>query len=158
MLLPILKLPNILFVDLQYGDTQKEKDIIEKKHSIKIKTISEIDNFNDIDSLVALVDACDFVISCSNVTAHIAGALGKETYLLLSDSNNKIYCVYDISQPNVVSTTYSTWLSQGNANSSTTIYGGGLHNVDTAFDGFTILSGGATTMTGSVTVYGYRTS
>ena len=42
-----------------------------------------IDNFNDLDGHATLIDACDFVITVSNSTAHIAGALGKETYLML---------------------------------------------------------------------------
>lgn len=53
--------------------------------------MAEVDNFNDLDGLTALVDACDFIITTSNVTAHIAGALNKETYLLLPYAFGRIW-------------------------------------------------------------------
>ena len=31
----------------------------------------------------ALIEACDLVVSTSNVTIHLAGALGKDTWVLL---------------------------------------------------------------------------
>ena len=81
--IPLLKLPNIDFVNLQYGDTQDEINQIEKKYKIKIHNIDELDKFHDLDGLFSLVDLCDFVITSSNVTAHIAGALGKKTFLII---------------------------------------------------------------------------
>ena len=89
-LLPILRLPDITFVDLQYGDTKKEKQSLLDEDGIEIKTIDEIDNFNDIDGLASLIDACDFVVTSSNVTAHLAGALGKKTYLLAPEAHGRI--------------------------------------------------------------------
>ena len=68
-----------------------EKVRLLKEYGIEIKTISEIDNFNDIDGLASLIEACDFVITTSNVTAHIAGAINKKTYLLLSSYCGKIW-------------------------------------------------------------------
>jgi tetratricopeptide (TPR) repeat protein len=90
-LLPILKLEHITFVNLQYGDTQHEIDFICKEYGIKIHNIQEIDNTNDIDGLCSIINMCDFVITSSNVTAHISGGLGKETYILLPHSNGKIW-------------------------------------------------------------------
>lgn len=90
-LLPILKLPDIDFIDLQYGDTEEEKKSLYDEYGIEIKTIDEIDNFNDIDGLSSLIDVCDFVITSSNITAHLSGALGKKTFLLLPYSVGKIW-------------------------------------------------------------------
>jgi len=90
-LLPILKLPNITFVSLQYGDTREEIEVLNKTYGIQIKTIDEIDNFNDIDGLASLIDACDFVVTTSNVTVHLAGGLGKESHLLVPFSHGKIW-------------------------------------------------------------------
>lgn len=50
---------------------------------IEIIRVTEIDNKNDIDGLVALVMACDKVISIDNSKIHLAGALGRETHVLL---------------------------------------------------------------------------
>jgi hypothetical protein len=90
-LLPIFSLPNTAFINLQYGDTEQEIENIQKNQGIEIQSINEIDNFNNIDGLVALISVCDYVVTSSNVTAHIAGALGKETYLLVPFAHGKIW-------------------------------------------------------------------
>ena len=90
-LLPILKLPHMTFVNLQYGDTKEEIEALNKTYGIQIKTIDEIDNFNDIDGLASLIDACDFVVTTSNVTVHLAGGLGKETYLMVPYAHGRVW-------------------------------------------------------------------
>jgi ADP-heptose:LPS heptosyltransferase len=45
--------------------------------------LAGLDLRDDLDGLAALVDACDLVITITNATAHISGALGKPTWLLL---------------------------------------------------------------------------
>ena len=42
-----------------------------------------LDLFSDIDSLAALISACDYIISIDNLNSHFAGALGVKTMLLL---------------------------------------------------------------------------
>ena len=90
-LLPILRNQNATFVNLQYGNVSDEIKEILDSYGIEIKSISDIDNFNDLDGLASLVDACDYVITASNVTAHIAGALNKKTFLILPFSRGKIW-------------------------------------------------------------------
>jgi tetratricopeptide (TPR) repeat protein len=65
-------------INLQYGDVQEEI----KKQKIPIE-ITNVDLFNDISSTAALINMCDIVVTTSNVTAHIAGSLGKKTLLLV---------------------------------------------------------------------------
>jgi hypothetical protein len=55
---------------------------INNENNVNIKECSTVDNFNDIDGHAALIAACDFVVSSSNTSAHISGAIGKETYLM----------------------------------------------------------------------------
>ena len=93
--LPILKLPSINFVDLQYGYTVDERVRLKNDHDIAITKIDEIDNFNDIDALASLIDACDFIVTISNVTAHIAGALGKKVFLMVPYNKGKIWYWHD---------------------------------------------------------------
>lgn len=38
--------------------------------------------FHELEELLAVIAACDLVITTSNVNAHLAGALGKRTWLL----------------------------------------------------------------------------
>jgi tetratricopeptide (TPR) repeat protein len=90
-LAPILSLPNLQFVNLQYGDVREQIEAIEVKLGIKILQIEEVDNTNDIDGLLALIAACDFVVTTSNVTTHLAGSISKETYQLSPKGNGKFW-------------------------------------------------------------------
>lgn len=76
-------------IDLQYSDTVGDRVRIAQTQGITIHRLDEIDNFKDIDGLAALISACDFVVTCSNSTAHLAGSLGKETYLLVPFSRGR---------------------------------------------------------------------
>ena len=51
---------DITFVDLQYTDTSEEGRILSKS-GVEIIKLEEIDNFNDIDGLASLINACDKV-------------------------------------------------------------------------------------------------
>ena len=42
-------------------------------------------------ALTSLIDICDFVITVSNTNAHISGALGKKTYLLLPKGKGRLW-------------------------------------------------------------------
>ena len=79
----ILLLQNIVFVDLQYGNTIEEKENFFSKHGVEILTIKEIDNENDILGLSNLISCCDYVLTISNTTAHLSGGLGVKTMLML---------------------------------------------------------------------------
>ena len=87
----ILLLPNMVFVDLQYGDTSQERQSFYEKYGVKILKIEEVDNFDDIEGLASLIDLCDCVLSVSNTTVHIAGAIGKPTYLMLPKGKGKLW-------------------------------------------------------------------
>jgi hypothetical protein len=83
---PLLSCDGVDFVDLQYGDTFEEREQLQQTYGIRVQHLDEIDNKDDIDGLAALISACDIVITISNVTAHIAGALGKPTIVMLPNS------------------------------------------------------------------------
>ena len=74
---------DVTLVNLQYGDVDKEIKKFEEETGIKIVQCGSVDNREDLDGLAALIEACDLVVSTSNVTIHLAGALGKETWVLL---------------------------------------------------------------------------
>jgi tetratricopeptide (TPR) repeat protein len=71
------------FLSLQYRASQAEISAVEQTLDCRIHSYGEIDNFQDIDGLAALVQVCDLVISVDNSTVHLAGALGKQTFVLL---------------------------------------------------------------------------
>jgi ADP-heptose:LPS heptosyltransferase len=73
------------FISLQYGDTAEDIRMVNKDNSFNLITIDEIDVYNDIDGLAALIKACDVVVSIDNLTVHLAGALGVDTKVLLPE-------------------------------------------------------------------------
>lgn len=82
---PILTQPNCSFINLQYGDTDADVASVQSDLGVQIYTHSDIDRFNDLDALLALIDNLDLVITTSNVTAHLAAGLGKPCWLLLQN-------------------------------------------------------------------------
>ena len=87
----ILDRANIRLVCLQYGDVDGELKALKRDLGIKVIQVPEIDNMNDIDGLASLIMACDQVVSTTNVTAHLAGALGANTQVLLPFSTRWIW-------------------------------------------------------------------
>ena len=90
MLVP-LKGEGLHFVNLQYGDTQQEREALYSEHGIEVQDVSQVDNYHDIEGLAALIVACDVVVTTSNTTAHLAGALGKPTLLLLPFGRGQLW-------------------------------------------------------------------
>jgi len=80
----MLSLKGYSFVSLQYGDTKNEIKEVKNKLGIDIISYEKVDNFNDIDGLTSLIQACDTVVSVDNITCQLSGALGKEIHVLLT--------------------------------------------------------------------------
>ena len=70
-------------VNLQYGDVIEQINRACSRTGHKVNEISTVDNLTDIDGLTTIISMCDMVVTIDNTTAHVAGALGKETHLLL---------------------------------------------------------------------------
>jgi len=75
---------NITFINLQYGDTRSEVKALSQKSHIDMITDKSINPLKDLDSFAAQIQACDLIISIDNSTIHLAGALGKPVWTLLS--------------------------------------------------------------------------
>ena len=90
-LLPNLKQPGMVYVSLQYGDVAQEIADLKVKHGIEILQFSEVDNFSDLVGLADLIEACDVVLTTSNTTAHLAGALNKDTVIMLPFGRGRIW-------------------------------------------------------------------
>ena len=80
---PILSQQNCYFINLQYGDIKPELENFQSETGLRIHHDHEIDSLRNLDDFGAQVSALDLVISTSNTTVHIAGALGKRTWALL---------------------------------------------------------------------------
>lgn len=85
--LPILKIKEFNFFNLQFGDVSKEIEEFREKYNINIHSLDEINNLNDLEKLFAYIDSLDLIITVQNSTAHFAGSIGKKTILLLSKNH-----------------------------------------------------------------------
>ena len=74
---------DVVLVNLQYGDVDDEIKEFKEETGIDVVQCASVDNREDLDGLAALIEVCDMVVSTSNVTVHMAGALAKETWVLL---------------------------------------------------------------------------
>jgi len=88
---PILRNPRLDFINLQYGKVDSEIEEVESRFGVKIHQIKGLDVYNDIDDLLALINACDLVITTSNVTAHLAGSIGKKGCVVVPFSNGRFW-------------------------------------------------------------------
>jgi tetratricopeptide (TPR) repeat protein len=79
----VLRLPGCRFVDLQYDDAPAERDAVAGELCVNVDRLADLDLRNDIDGVAALISACDLVFTVSNTNAHLSGALGKPTWVLL---------------------------------------------------------------------------
>ena len=73
----ILEDPKNFFVGLQYAPQQHDIDILSQLGEAGFYMDPTIDTQNDLESAAAQIGALDAVVSISNSTAHLAGALGK---------------------------------------------------------------------------------
>jgi len=81
---PVLTTPGVTFVNLQYGDVTTELALAQEKFGVTIHNFADINLKDDLDGAAALTAACDLVISAPTAVAAMAGALGCETWFLVS--------------------------------------------------------------------------
>lgn len=81
-LLSKLHVEGVTFVDLQYGDTSRDLDVLHAETGLRVFRHEEVDNFTDLEGHLALINACDLVVTVCNTTAHLAGAIGKRGLVL----------------------------------------------------------------------------
>jgi len=87
--LPLWELAQVLggegrrLVNLQYGEVRQEITEALERAGVVVEQVPGLDCQNDLDGLAALIGACDEVVSIGNATAHLAGALGQKTTVLL---------------------------------------------------------------------------
>lgn len=80
-LLPVLSVPGVQWVNLQYGQRADEITALHSAHGIAIADWSEaIDG--DYDETATLVSALDLVISVCTSIVHLSGALGRPVWVM----------------------------------------------------------------------------
>ena len=83
-LAPLTGIPGVRLIDLQYGDTAEERRQFEDQTGVTVLHDDGLDQMADLDAFAAQVAAMDLVISVSNTTVHMAGALGVPAWVMLN--------------------------------------------------------------------------
>ena len=73
---PLLALPGVVFVNLQYGECEAEIRAAEERFGVTIHRWADLDLKDDFDGAAALTANLDLVISPATSTGELAGALG----------------------------------------------------------------------------------
>jgi len=81
---PLLKIPSVNFINLQYGDTFNELQSIKQNLNVDIIDFDDVKPIDGIDRQMALISNLDLVVQVSNASLHMAGALGVNTFALIS--------------------------------------------------------------------------
>ncbi|MBX3415421.1 MAG: tetratricopeptide repeat protein [Pirellulales bacterium] len=79
----LLRVEGAQFINLQYGECQRELDEARTKYGLTIHHFAEVDPLGDLDPVAAQIAALDYVLSVGNTTVHLAGALGVPTLVVL---------------------------------------------------------------------------
>jgi len=82
--LGLLSVPDVHFVNVQYGDCVEELADLKQNHDVVVHDWNDSDALAEQDFFAAQLMALDLVISISNSTVHLAGSLGVPTWLLLT--------------------------------------------------------------------------
>ena len=87
----LLKQAGATFVNLQYGDCKE--DLARARTQLGVEIINDplIDPLKDMETFFAQVAAMDLVISTSNTTVHVAGALGTPVWLVLQRAGGVLW-------------------------------------------------------------------
>ncbi|MBD41851.1 MAG: hypothetical protein CMI92_00165 [Pelagibacteraceae bacterium] len=88
---PILETKEATFINMQYDDHIKEINDFKNTTGIEIIDFKDIDKFNDFESLAGLIGSLDLFITVSNTTAHLAAALGKETWVMAPKNDSLLF-------------------------------------------------------------------
>jgi tetratricopeptide (TPR) repeat protein len=79
---PLLCKPNLQFVNLMWGDGEAEIQKAENKFGIKILRWNDLDLKNDFESILALMQNLDAVVSVSSTPYALSSFSGIKTFLL----------------------------------------------------------------------------
>ncbi|ARU57150.1 hypothetical protein OLMES_3107 [Oleiphilus messinensis] len=82
-LTPLLRLPQVQFISLQYDATVSDIEEFNRKQNTSLYVDNSFDPYEDIEHAAAQIDAVNLVISISNACVHLAGSMGKPVWLLL---------------------------------------------------------------------------
>ena len=78
---PVLALPNVNFINLQYSDYSKDLNAVKKEFGVEVHNFDDLDHFNNLDDVAALISALDAVVSTKMTVPLISAGVGTSTKL-----------------------------------------------------------------------------
>jgi len=81
----------LIFLPFEFHCLQKEIRQEDQEGLNKDNIIDHRDSLNDFSDTASLINMMDVVISVDTVIAHLAGAMGKKTFLLLPDKSSFLW-------------------------------------------------------------------
>ena len=90
-LVPLLRIPNVHWVSLEYRDRCDDLEALRARRSIMVHDWPWGTQTDDYDDTAALVASLDLVISVPTTVVHLAGALGVPTWCMVHESPNVHY-------------------------------------------------------------------
>jgi len=97
---PLLTDPRLFCVSLQYGAAAQDAALQARRMGGALLVDPSIEPSKDMDAAAAQIAAMDLVITVSNTTAHLAGALGKAVWVLLPKVKGRLWYWFPDRQPN----------------------------------------------------------
>jgi ADP-heptose:LPS heptosyltransferase len=78
---------NATFISTQYGDVKGDIETLRRLSGMQIIYDDSVDSLKNLDLFAAQVSVLDAMVTISNTGAHMAGALGIPTFVLLDDKD-----------------------------------------------------------------------
>lgn len=91
-------LPDADYCSVQYGDARAEIAALQAQHGVTIATDHGVDVTRDIDGLAGFLTSLDLLITTSNTTAHLAGALGVPVWCLIPCGPGRLWYWFEEEQ------------------------------------------------------------
>jgi len=79
---PLLSVPGVVPITLQYGDTRDEIAAFESETGIRVHRAPDLDLKDDFDGTAALIAGLDLVVTVPTAVGELAGAVGTPTWRL----------------------------------------------------------------------------
>ncbi len=79
----ILKVPGVQFINMMYDECSEELEWARTELGVDIHHFSDLDQFNDMEGVAALLSALDLMISVPIAVSEMAGALAVPTWYMI---------------------------------------------------------------------------
>ena len=90
LLAPLLDLP-AQFMVLQYGDVTTDLSTLDNTTRERVVVPTNLDRTHDLDGVLAASTACNYIVTVSNSVAHLAGAAGLNTAVIVPEGRGKFW-------------------------------------------------------------------